>query len=714
MKKRNFATLFIFSAVLTLAVFVFTTFTSNASEVTQVSANEEFSTALLNAENGDTIQLAANITTGAFSILDISITLDLNGYTLHAFTDTTYMTALWVGGDGELLLIGDGEFNITSVYGSGLSLSENGRAMVNNIVSGGTAGVDARGNSTAIVNGDIVCTDLFGVLATDNASVTVYGNVSGENMSIQARENASVYVTGNVADSLGTGVMATGRATTVTVRGNVSSRSVAIFSDAGATINIYGNIISTNGIAVRVNNAFATVRGYVTGDMSVIVATEGAIVNIYGDVTPTGLGQGVNGSGENTIVTVNGNILTGGISISEGATAKVYGDVYNEFNAVTTRDSGTAYIVGNVNGTVTAWGGKNTVTVIGDIIASTGVSVLTGDTELTVRTNAIRASGTGVRVSDGGIVTVYGDVYGEHHGVFAWYGSNVRIVGNVTGERLRGIFADHENTHVSVSGDVSGHTAIFASRSAVVDTNGSITGSHIGISSVMGAEVVVHGNVYGEWRSIVFSGSETTVTVYGEILPTSSGEYISYVDGIYLLIFLTARINIDLYEGDISIHVLLFITTFQSFATRTQADYDAVYNGYYIFHLGADLLKMRPAINGVHIYLDSYEIINIADGSVLQVMDVRPVIQSGRALVPVHFIAYIFGAETHWNRDTREVTIMLDGEDLAFAIGDLAPGMDVPAQIISNRTFVPLRFVGEFFGVQVYWNSGMRRVEIII
>ncbi|MCL1845444.1 MAG: copper amine oxidase N-terminal domain-containing protein [Defluviitaleaceae bacterium] len=93
-------------------------------------------------------------------------------------------------------------------------------------------------------------------------------------------------------------------------------------------------------------------------------------------------------------------------------------------------------------------------------------------------------------------------------------------------------------------------------------------------------------------------------------------------------------------------------------------------------------------------------------------MDVTPTIVDGRTLVPVRFIAYALGATVNWNDATRTVSLAHDGNNLSFAIGETAPGMDVPAQIIDGRTMVPLRFISEFFGATVEWCTYTRTVII--
>jgi hypothetical protein len=106
-------------------------------------------------------------------------------------------------------------------------------------------------------------------------------------------------------------------------------------------------------------------------------------------------------------------------------------------------------------------------------------------------------------------------------------------------------------------------------------------------------------------------------------------------------------------------------------------------------------------------------ITDLAGNAPTQTMDVLPVIQDGRTLVPIRFIAEALGADVNWNGDTRKVTLTLNGVALSFAIGEAVHGMEIPAQIINNRTFVPLGFVSEYFKATVNWCDETRNIEII-
>jgi N-acetylmuramoyl-L-alanine amidase len=99
--------------------------------------------------------------------------------------------------------------------------------------------------------------------------------------------------------------------------------------------------------------------------------------------------------------------------------------------------------------------------------------------------------------------------------------------------------------------------------------------------------------------------------------------------------------------------------------------------------------------------------------------DVDPLIKEGRTLVPLRAIFEAVGAEVRWDEAAQMVTAGKDsvfvqlqlGNSIALVNGMVIP-LDVPAQIISNRTLAPLRFAGETFGGQVDWNADTRTVHI--
>lgn len=97
----------------------------------------------------------------------------------------------------------------------------------------------------------------------------------------------------------------------------------------------------------------------------------------------------------------------------------------------------------------------------------------------------------------------------------------------------------------------------------------------------------------------------------------------------------------------------------------------------------------------------------------------KPVIVEGRTLVPLRAIFEAMGAEVSWDDATSTVTAtrgdttvsLTVGSDTLYVNGEVKT-LDVPAQIINDRTLVPARAIAESFGCEVNWNDGARRVYI--
>jgi hypothetical protein len=134
---------------------------------------------------------------------------------------------------------------------------------------------------------------------------------------------------------------------------------------------------------------------------------------------------------------------------------------------------------------------------------------------------------------------------------------------------------------------------------------------------------------------------------------------------------------------------------------------------------GSFTIAYVESVKRLTLSLDSYVIADLAGNAETQVMDIYPVIVEGRTILPVRFISEALGADVGWNGDTNEVTLTIGEKELTFAIGEMAPGMDVPAQLMevgdgTSRTMVPARFISEFFGAVVNWDDATRSIEIIL
>ena len=75
-----------------------------------------------------------------------------------------------------------------------------------------------------------------------------------------------------------------------------------------------------------------------------------------------------------------------------------------------------------------------------------------------------------------------------------------------------------------------------------------------------------------------------------------------------------------------------------------------------------------------------------------------PVIENGRVLVPFRFVAEKLGATVAWDAETKTVTCEKDGVKISLTanvkdvvVSGQSLEIDVPAQIMNSRVFVPLR-----------------------
>ena len=92
-------------------------------------------------------------------------------------------------------------------------------------------------------------------------------------------------------------------------------------------------------------------------------------------------------------------------------------------------------------------------------------------------------------------------------------------------------------------------------------------------------------------------------------------------------------------------------------------------------------------------------------------------IVEGRTLVPLRAIFEALGASVEWDNVTRTVTSEKGADKISLTVGadtfyknDEPIDLDVPAQIINDRTMVPARAIAEAYGVEVAWDAATRTV----
>lgn len=94
----------------------------------------------------------------------------------------------------------------------------------------------------------------------------------------------------------------------------------------------------------------------------------------------------------------------------------------------------------------------------------------------------------------------------------------------------------------------------------------------------------------------------------------------------------------------------------------------------------------------------------------------EPIIKGNRTLVPLRAVSEGLGHEVKWNKENRTVAIdekiLLAIDSKIVKVDGKDVELDVPATIIENRTYVPLRFISETMGYEVKWDAETRTVII--
>ena len=118
----------------------------------------------------------------------------------------------------------------------------------------------------------------------------------------------------------------------------------------------------------------------------------------------------------------------------------------------------------------------------------------------------------------------------------------------------------------------------------------------------------------------------------------------------------------------------------------------------------ANVLSVKSSANGITINADDKPI-NFADA--------QPFIdENGRTQISIRAVAEALGCTVEWDDKTQTATLSKDNKTIIIKIGDsnMQVGkeiitMDTTAQIINERTYIPVRFVGEALGMKVNWES---------
>lgn len=111
--------------------------------------------------------------------------------------------------------------------------------------------------------------------------------------------------------------------------------------------------------------------------------------------------------------------------------------------------------------------------------------------------------------------------------------------------------------------------------------------------------------------------------------------------------------------------------------------------------------------------------INVSVNKEMIQMDANPYIKNSRTMVPVRFISEALGLKVGWDAKTKTVIVgeedkvmLVIGENKITKADGTTITIDAPAEISSQRTFVPVRAIAEIFNSKVGWDAKTKTVLI--
>lgn len=130
------------------------------------------------------------------------------------------------------------------------------------------------------------------------------------------------------------------------------------------------------------------------------------------------------------------------------------------------------------------------------------------------------------------------------------------------------------------------------------------------------------------------------------------------------------------------------------------------------------LLSLAMAVMGLSLMMgicasaENDVVTVMVDNAQVEFEDQTPVIIEGHTLVPVRAVFEQAGAEVNWDQDTQTATITKNDYVVTIKYGDTVMrkngveiALEQPADVINNRTMIPVRAIAEAMDFSVTWDG---------
>ena len=190
----------------------------------------------------------------------------------------------------------------------------------------------------------------------------------------------------------------------------------------------------------------------------------------------------------------------------------------------------------------------------------------------------------------------------------------------------------------------------------------------------------------------------------GKVANSINGDVLAYVD---TQSNKDARIEIDATDdvdnGKATITLFSDKETTADIVVAVKATNGAIYGKTLSYTFGAEDVNANTS---VVMTIGSSDM--VVNNQVVAMEDAAPYVANDRTYVPFRALGEALGAEVEWDNDARTVTYTLGKTEVVMTIGEKTytvngeeKTMDVAPEITNDRTYVPVRFVGEALGFKV-------------
>lgn len=168
-----------------------------------------------------------------------------------------------------------------------------------------------------------------------------------------------------------------------------------------------------------------------------------------------------------------------------------------------------------------------------------------------------------------------------------------------------------------------------------------------------------------------------------------------------------AQWHLEGFTGDINAGTIAIINTEGMTNGRVTAN---------IGTLSAEVLLGNNAFNLLDLYLN--DTIYWLNGNSYS-LDQPPIAKNNRTLVPIRIVTEALGGQVEWHSNEQSITIQYNNHQIELKLNStnvIVDGeqtvIDVPPQVVKNRTLVPIRFISEAFDMIVDYDSNTQCISI--